>query len=208
MRHESSMRATLCSRIIMSTAATVSIAETCAVSNHFPLRQYAPYPTRRSLPAVWMRSGTSKGLFIHRRDLPERIEQWGPILLSAMGSSNAGGRQLDGIGGATSTTSKVAVVAKSTRPGIDVDYTFVQVAPDQAKVDMTGNCGNIASGVGPFSLDEGLLRVEAGQSEVRKVLDIHVYLRVDWTSDRRQDFQHKHSANDLGNHPAVAGGQA
>lgn len=113
-----------------------------------------------------MRSGTSKGLFIHRKDLPAAPEQWEPILLSAMGSSQGNVRQIDGVGGATSTTSKVAVVAKSNRPDIDVEYTFVQVAPDRAKIDMTGNCGNIASGVGPFALDEGIVRANLGQTEV------------------------------------------
>ncbi|KAJ5753015.1 hypothetical protein N7520_009932 [Penicillium odoratum] len=83
-----------------------------------------------------------------------------------MGSSNGNGKQIDGVGGATSTTSKVAVVAKSDRANIDVEYTFVQVAPDQAIVDMTGNCGNIASGVAPFSLDEGLVKAKPGQSEI------------------------------------------
>ncbi|CAG8426727.1 unnamed protein product [Penicillium salamii] len=141
----------------MTTAATMSIAETSTVSRAFSLKHFASYSPRRSLPAVWMRSGTSKGLFIHRSDLPDATEDWAPILLSAMGSSGSRGKQIDGIGGATSTTSKVAIIAKSTRPGIDVDYTFVQVAPDQAKIDMTGNCGNIASGVGPFSVDEGLV---------------------------------------------------
>ncbi|KAJ5361555.1 hypothetical protein N7541_002399 [Penicillium brevicompactum] len=150
----------------MSTAATISIAETCAISKSFPLKQFASYSPRHSLPAVWMRSGTSKGLFIHRHDLPDAMEEWAPILLSVMGSSGSRGKQIDGIGGATSTTSKVAVIAKSTRPGIDVDYTFVQVAPDQAKIDMTGNCGNIASGVGPFSLDEGLVVAMPDQSEI------------------------------------------
>lgn len=82
---------------------------------------------------------------------------------SAHGSNT---RQIDGIGGATSTTSKAAIVAKSTRSGVDVEYTFVQVAPDQAKVDMTGNCGNMACGVGPFALDEGIVRARSGQKEV------------------------------------------
>ncbi|CAG8262863.1 unnamed protein product [Penicillium salamii] len=149
----------------MTTAATMSIAETSTVSRPFPLKPFASYSPRKSLPAVWMRSGTSKGLFIHRSDLPDATEDWAPILLSAMGSSGSRGKQIDGIGGATSTTSKVAVIAKSTRPGIDVDYTFVQVAPDQAKIDMTGNCGNIASGVGPFSVDEGLVVAMPGQKE-------------------------------------------
>lgn len=85
-----------------------------------------------------------------------------------MGSSQGSSRQVDGIGGATSTTSKVAVVAKSNRPDADVDYTFIQVAPDQMKIVATGNCGNIASGVGPFALDEGLVKAHPGQTEVSK----------------------------------------
>ncbi|KAL9033363.1 MAG: hypothetical protein Q9214_007552 [Letrouitia sp. 1 TL-2023] len=73
---------------------------------------------------------------------------------------------MDGVGGATSTTSKVAVVAKSKRPDADVDYTFAQVAVGSRKVDFSGNCGNIASGVGPFALDEGLVSAKLGQKEV------------------------------------------
>lgn len=129
-------------------------------------------PTRKRLPAVWMRSGTSKGLFLHRHDLPASPHLWAPILLSAMGSSrqskSKSGNQIDGVGGASTTTSKVAVVERSNRPDVDVEYTFVQVAPDQPRVDMTGNCGNIASGVGPFALDEGIVRAVPGQSEVRR----------------------------------------
>ncbi|KAF3387106.1 putative isomerase YraM [Penicillium rolfsii] len=129
------------------------------------------FQKRRRIPAVWMRAGTSKGLFFHERELPDSPKVRDSILLSAMGSAQANSRQVNGIGGATSTTSKVAIVAKSKRPNIDVDYTFVQVAPDQPKVDMTGNCGNIASGVGPFSLDEGLVKARPGQSE----LDIRIF---------------------------------
>jgi 2-methylaconitate cis-trans-isomerase PrpF len=124
------------------------------------------FQKRKGIPAVWMRAGTSKGLFFHERDLPASSKLWDSILLSAMGSAQANSRQVNGVGGATSTTSKVAVVAKSKRPNIDVDYTFIQVAPDQPRVDMTGNCGNIASGVGPFSLDEGIVKARPGQSEV------------------------------------------
>lgn len=132
-----------------------------------------PPLTRNRLPAVWMRSGTSKGLFLHRRDLPASPHLWAPILLSAMGSSrqskSKSGNQIDGVGGASTTTSKVAVVERSTRPDVDVEYTFVQVAPDQPRLDMTGNCGNIASGVGPFALDEGIVRAVPGQSEVSRI---------------------------------------
>ncbi|CAK7210657.1 hypothetical protein SBRCBS47491_000849 [Sporothrix bragantina] len=112
---------------------------------------------RRRLPAVLMRAGTSRGLFLHRHDLPTDKNEWGPILVAAMGSRLGDPRQLEGVGGATSTTSKVAVVAKSSRKGVDVEYTFVQVTVGAEVVDLTGNCGNMASGVAAFALDEGLL---------------------------------------------------
>lgn len=110
-----------------------------------------------------MRAGTSKGLFIHRHHLPNSTSSWPPILLAAMGACP---RQIDGIGGATSTTSKVAVIEKSHREGIDVDYTFVQVGIGSENVDLSGNCGNILAGVGPFALDEGLVRATEGQGQV------------------------------------------
>ena len=125
---------------------------------------------RRSIAAVLMRAGTSKGLFLHREHLPDNTDEWGPILLSAMGSATGDKRQLDGIGGATSTTSKVAVVSRSRREDADIDYTFAQVQVGSKKVDMTGNCGNMSSGVGPFALDEGLVTAGPGQKEVRQPL--------------------------------------
>lgn len=121
---------------------------------------------RQVLPASWMRAGTSKGLFIHRKYLPAAQDAWSPWILAAMGSKNADPRQLDGVGGATSTTSKVAIVAPSRRPGIDVEYTFAQVAVGKHKVDYSGNCGNIASGVGPFALEEGIVQAMPGQKYV------------------------------------------
>ncbi|KAH0340997.1 hypothetical protein KCU74_g71, partial [Aureobasidium melanogenum] len=122
---------------------------------------------RRALPAVWMRAGTSKGLYIHRKDLPQSQQDWSSVITRVMGSYDADPKQLDGIGGATSTTSKVAVVSQSSRPDADVDYTFVQVTIGAPKLDMTGNCGNIASGVGPFAVDEGLVDVLPGQKQVQ-----------------------------------------
>jgi len=113
-----------------------------------------------------MRAGTSKGLFIHRRHLPATQEDWSPWILAAMGSKNGDPRQLDGIGGATSTTSKVAIISPSRRPGVDVEYTFAQVAVGKHKVDYSGNCGNIASGVGPFALEEGMVQARPGQKSV------------------------------------------
>jgi 2-methylaconitate cis-trans-isomerase PrpF len=121
---------------------------------------------RRSMPAVLMRAGTSKGLFIHRAHLPPSESDWATPLLAAMGSRYADAKQIDGIGGASSVTSKVAVVAPSTREGVDVEYTFVQVAVGSEAVDLSGNCGNMVSGVGPFAVQEGLVTVKLGESTV------------------------------------------
>ena len=113
-----------------------------------------------------MRAGTSKGLFIHRHDLPASQSAWVRPLLAAMGSQGSDARQIDCVGGATSTTSKVAVVSPSARMGVDVDYTFVQVAVGQETVDFSGNCGNMCAGVGPFALQEGLVRARPGEKTV------------------------------------------
>lgn len=120
---------------------------------------------RHRLPAVLMRAGTSRGLFLHRHDLPDDKSEWGPILIAAMGSRLGDPRQLEGVGGATSTTSKVAVIGPSSQPGVDVEYTFVQVTVGAEVVDLTGNCGNMASGVAAFALDEGLVESLPGASE-------------------------------------------
>ncbi|KAH7063914.1 PrpF protein [Paraphoma chrysanthemicola] len=118
-----------------------------------------------------MRAGTSKGLFVHRRHLPSAEKAWAGPLLAAMGSQHSDARQIDGVGGATSTTSKVAVVSPSSRPGIDVDYTFVQVAVGQEAIDLSGNCGNMCAGVGPFALQEGLVQAPPGPGMV----DIRIF---------------------------------
>ena len=131
-----------------------------------PEASIPPKKVRCNLPAVLMRAGTSKGLFIHRHHLPSSQKSWRGPLLAAMGSQNSDPRQIDGVGGATSTTSKVAVVSPSSRPGIDVDYTFVQVAVGQEEVDFSGNCGNMCSGVGPFALQEGLVQASPGEQTV------------------------------------------
>ncbi|KAJ5154988.1 DUF453-domain-containing protein [Penicillium coprophilum] len=110
---------------------------------------------QRSILATWMRSGTSKGLYVLRDQLPKCPSAWEPILLSLMGT----GSQTNGIGGGTPTTSKVAVVSRSTVPGYDVDYTFAQADFAGARLDMSGTCGNIAAGVGQFALDQNLVEV-------------------------------------------------
>ena len=114
-----------------------------------------------------MRGGTSKGLFFRDSDLPEEPAARTQFFLAALGSPDPYGRQLDGLGGGISSLSKVMVVAASDAPDIDVQYTFGQVAVDRAVVDYSGNCGNLSSAVGPFAVDEGLVRVSGDRAVLR-----------------------------------------
>ncbi|MCJ2036353.1 2-methylaconitate cis-trans isomerase PrpF family protein [Methylobacterium sp. J-068] len=123
--------------------------------------------TRATLPATFMRGGTSKALMLHRRDLPDDIAAWTPLLLSAMGSPDPFGRQLDGMGGGVSSLSKVCVVARSERSDADLDYTFVQVSVTQDRIDLSGNCGNMLAAVGPFAIDEGIVAAADGPVTIR-----------------------------------------
>src|SRR5262245_22783473 len=109
-----------------------------------------------SIPCQWMRGGTSKGGYFLASDLPSDPAQRDKILLAVMGSPDK--RQIDGMGGADPLTSKVAVVSKSERPGIDVDYLFLQVWVDKPEVSDQQNCGNILAGVAPFAIEKGLVR--------------------------------------------------
>lgn len=104
-----------------------------------------------------MRGGTSKALFFHAADLPDDPGIRDRFVLAAYGSPDPDGRQVDGVGGATSSTSKVAVISDGRHQGVDVLYHFGQVSIDQALIDRRGNCGNISSAVGPFAVDEGLV---------------------------------------------------
>lgn len=104
-------------------ASSLHDVDTTATSLRSSFSSHSP---RRRIRAVLMRAGTSKGLFFHLSDLPASREEWGPVILSAMGSPDAYGRQLDGLGGGASTQSKVAVVSRSNVPGVDVDYLFIQ----------------------------------------------------------------------------------
>ncbi len=113
---------------------------------------------------MWMRGGTSKGGYFLKDDLPADPAQRDAFLLRAMGSPDP--NQIDGMGGADPLTSKVAVVSKSARPGVDVDYLFLQVFVDQALVSDTQNCGNILAGVGPFALERGLVAARGGETPV------------------------------------------
>ncbi|MDE2403639.1 MAG: 4-oxalomesaconate tautomerase [Sphingomonadales bacterium] len=113
---------------------------------------------------MWMRGGTSKGGYFLRDDLPADRAARDAFLLRVMGSPDP--RQIDGMGGADPLTSKVAVVARSERPGIDVDYLFLQVFVDQAIVTDAQNCGNILAGVGPFAIERGLVAASGDETRV------------------------------------------
>src|SRR3546814_7834105 len=112
-----------------------------------------------------MRGGTSKGGYFLKDDLPADIAERDAFLLRAMGSPDP--RQIDGLGGADPLTSKVAVVRKSERPGIDVDYLFLQVFVDRPIVTDSQNCGNILAGVGPFAIERGLVAASGERTAAR-----------------------------------------
>lgn len=141
------------------------------------------------IPATYMRGGTSKGVFFRLEDLPEAARVRGPardaLLLRVIGSPDPYGKQIDGMGGATSSTSKAVIVARSSKAGHDVDYLFGQVAIDRAFVDWSGNCGNLSAAVGPFAIanglidservpDNGVATVRIWQANIGKTIIAHV----------------------------------
>jgi 2-methylaconitate cis-trans-isomerase PrpF len=107
------------------------------------------------VPVVVMRGGTSKGVFFNFDDMPSDRSLWDEFMLDIMGSPDS--RQIDGLGGANSLTSKAAIIKKSDFEGIDVEYTFAQVSIENQLVDFKGNCGNISSAVGPYAIEQGLV---------------------------------------------------
>lgn len=119
------------------------------------------HPPQIKIPAIYMRGGTSKGVFFHVPDLPLPAQQPGPardaILLRTLGSPDPYGKQIDGLGNASSSTSKAVLLARSTQPDHDVDYLFGQVAIDKPLVDWSGNCGNLSAAVGPCAIAMGLI---------------------------------------------------
>ncbi|MBF8691678.1 2-methylaconitate cis-trans isomerase PrpF [Pseudomonas fulva] len=127
------------------------------------------------IPATYMRGGTSKGVFFRLQDLPAQAQTPGPardaLLLRVIGSPDPYGKQIDGMGGATSSTSKVVILSASKRPDYDVDYLFGQVSIDKPFVDWSGNCGNLSAAVGAFAIGSGLIEPtqvpETGVATVR-----------------------------------------
>jgi len=148
-----------------------------------------PYTPQIKIPATYMRGGTSKGVFFRLDDLPEAARTPGPardaLLMRVIGSPDPYAKQIDGMGGATSSTSKTVIVARSTRPDHDVDYLFGQVAIDKPFVDWSGNCGNLSSAVGPFAIAsslvdaqrvprDGVAVVRIWQANIGKTIIAHV----------------------------------
>ena len=119
------------------------------------------FPNQIKIPATYIRGGTSKGVFFKLTDLPESAQVPGEardkLLMRVIGSPDPYGKQIDGMGGATSSTSKTVILSKSTRPDHDVDYLFGQVSIDTAFVDWSGNCGNLSAAVGSFAISSGLV---------------------------------------------------
>ena len=133
-------------------------------------------------PCVYMRGGTSKAVFFHEKDLPEDRSKWDEIFLKVMGTPDV--KQIDGMGGTVSSTSKIAVISPSDREDVDVNYTFRQVDIVIPRVDGSANCGNISSAVGPFAIDEGLVPAVEPITVVRilntntnKIIEEHVRVK-------------------------------
>ena len=141
------------------------------------------------VPATFMRGGTSKGVFFNLTDLPKPAQVAGEardnLLLRVIGSPDPYGKQTDGMGGATSSTSKTVILSKSEQADHDVDYLFGQVAIDKAFVDWSGNCGNLTSAVGAFAIsnglvdknrvpDNGIAIVRVWQANIKKSILVHV----------------------------------
>ncbi|MGO0307177.1 2-methylaconitate cis-trans isomerase PrpF [Endozoicomonas acroporae] len=147
------------------------------------------HPPQIKVPATYMRGGTSKGVFFNLTDLPPAAQVPGTardaLLLRVIGSPDPYGKQIDGMGGATSSTSKTVILSKSSQPDHDVDYLFGQVAIDQPFVDWSGNCGNLTAAVGAFAIssglvdkqripDNGIATVRIWQANIKKTIIAHV----------------------------------
>ena len=128
------------------------------------------------IPTIFMRGGTSRGPFFKADDLPKDAAARDRVLLAAMGSPDV--RQIDGLGGADTLTSKVAIVSKSTRPGVDVDYLFAQVDIGKPIVDTNPSCGNMLAGVAPFAIETGLFPAQDGETHVM-IYNVNTEARIE-----------------------------
>ncbi len=131
-----------------------------------------------AIPCLFMRGGTSRGPFFNAADLPADIPTRDKVLLAVMGSPDK--RQIDGLGGAHPLTSKVGIVSKGSRPGVDLDFLFAQLQPDKDTVDTTPNCGNMLAAVVPFALETGLVKPQ-GDTTTLRVLTLNTDMQCDIT---------------------------
>ncbi|HLG45933.1 MAG TPA: 2-methylaconitate cis-trans isomerase PrpF [Reyranella sp.] len=137
------------------------------------------------IPAVYMRGGTSKGVFFLKDDLPADKATLERLMIRVIGSPDRYGKHTDGMGGATSSTSKIVILSKSKRPDSDVDYLFGQVSIDAPVIDWSGNCGNLSTAVGPFAIEQGLVEAPADgiatvriwQANIKKRIISHVPMK-------------------------------
>jgi 2-methylaconitate isomerase len=130
------------------------------------------------IPAVYMRGGTSKGVFFLADDLPSDPQARERLLLRVIGSPDRYGKHTDGMGGATSSTSKIVILSKSARPDCDVDYLFGQVAIDAPVIDWSGNCGNLSTAVGPFAISTGLVAAPADGTAIVRIWQANIKKRI------------------------------
>ncbi len=128
------------------------------------------------IPVIFMRGGTSRGPYFKASDLPADVAARDRVLLAAMGSPDP--RQIDGLGGADTLTSKVAIVSKSTRPGVDVDYLFAQVDIGKPIVDTAPSCGNMLAGVAPFAIETGMIAAADGETHVM-IFNVNTEARIE-----------------------------
>nr|WP_274521997.1 2-methylaconitate cis-trans isomerase PrpF [Ectothiorhodospira lacustris] len=169
----------------------------------FPGDIFVRHKPQIRIHATYMRGGTSKGVFFNLTDLPEAAQVPGPardaLLLRVIGSPDPYGKQIDGMGGATSSTSKTVILSKSTRPDHDVDYLFGQVSIDKAFVDWSGNCGNLTAAVGAFGIsaglvdpgripDNGIATVRIWQANIGKTIIAHIPI-TDGAVQETGDFE-------------------
>lgn len=133
---------------------------------------------QRKIPAVFMRGGTSKGVFFRASDLPTDPGQRERILLRVIGSPDPYEKQIDGMGSATSSTSKVVLIGPSSRDDCDVDYLFGQVSIDKPVIDWSGNCGNLTSAVGPYAIAQGLLKAARDGTAVVRIWQANIQKRI------------------------------
>lgn len=134
--------------------------------------------TQRAVPCLFMRGGTSRGPFFDAADLPADLPTRDAVLLAVMGSPDR--RQIDGLGGAHPLTSKVGIVSRSMREGVDLDFLFAQLQPDKDTIDTTPNCGNMLAAVVPFAIETGLLTAQ-GDTTTARVLTLNTDMQCDIT---------------------------